>query len=220
MMRIATVIVAALLCGCSEPATPPVQPETASAPINTAGEQLLAEPPVNWQLVFQSDRPGTRLVEYIPDDSPADDWVEKLAFESFTGNPLPAPNELIAQIAADQRATCEHLTNTQTFSGEENGYPTVVHLLICYVNKLNNKGQVSLVKAIRGDAHFYAITMAARTQPIEFDNELPVPAALIAQWAAYLGAVSVCNPDAPAHPCPDRTPAVPASEAASEPVGS
>lgn len=219
MKRIACVLVATLLAGCSEP-VPPANPKLATNPASFEGEQLLAEPPVNWQLVFQSDRPGTRLVEYVPDDSPADDWVEKLAFESFTGDPLPAPNELIAQIAADQRATCEHLTDTQTFSGEENGYPTVVHLLICYVNKLNNRGQVSLVKAIQGDAHFYAITMAARTQPIELDNELPLPAELIAQWAAYLGAISVCNADAPAHPCPDNAKSLPVPSEGSEPVGS
>jgi hypothetical protein len=189
-------------------ASAPVAPHTpaATAALSSDGEQLLAEPPVNWQQVFRSDRPGTRLVEYVPDDSPAESpergWTEKLAFESFTGDPLPAPRDLIAQIAADQKATCEHFTSTETFAGEENGYPTVVQLLVCFVDKLTNKGQVSLLKAIRGDANFYVVTLAARTSPMELDNELPLPKEIIAQWSAYLGAIRVCHTDMAAHPCP------------------
>ncbi|NJN52167.1 MAG: hypothetical protein HC809_10740 [Gammaproteobacteria bacterium] len=195
-----------LLLGCGQPSEAPsrpqAMPEQNAKPVDTSGERLLAQPPINWQQVFRSDRPGGRLVEYVPDDAAAGDWSEKLAFESFTADQFPLPQDLIGQIGADQEATCEKLTNTQTFAGDENGYATAVHLLVCFVNKLTNQGQVSLIKAIRGDGHFYVITMAARTQPMELDNELPLPPELVAQWAAYLGAIRVCNPDAPAHPCP------------------
>ncbi len=226
MKRALTFVLCVVLCACERPASndapPPANATTATAatpapepvqttPVDLTQEQLLADPPVNWQQIFQSDRPGGRMAEFIPDDSPADGWKEKLVFESFTGDPLPQPGELIGQIAADQQATCEKLTDTQTFSGVENGYPTSVHLLVCYVNKLTNQGQVTLIKAIRGDAHFYTVTLAARTQAMELDNELPLPPAIVAEWAAYLSAISVCNPSAVAHPCPSAPEPAPES---------
>ena len=119
-----------------------------------------------------------------------------------TGQPLPDPTEFVASIAAEQRAVCGKLADHETFSGTENGYPTAVRLLVCYVNPVTKKGQLTLIKTIRGDDNFYVITRSHRVPPIASDGDLPMPAELMAQWSLYLRAISVCNDATADHPCP------------------
>jgi len=166
------------------------------------------------------------MVEYVPPDSDPKAWTDKVSFESFSGTPLPDPIEMLTSIANDQRKTCVKFADHETFSGLENGYPTSVRLFVCDVNPLNNKGQLTLVKTIKGDQNFYVITRARRTMPIqpEPDGKVPSEAKTIAEWSLYLHAISACNTADPKHPCPAKpeaaasvtpTPA-PSTEPASE----
>jgi len=139
----------------------------------------------------------------LPNSDP-DAWTDKVSFESFSDPPLPDPILLLKSIADDQRKTCEKFSDHDTFSGVENDYPTSVRLYVCSVNPLTKKGQLTLVKTIRGDAHFYVFTRARRVPPIDGDAKKPVPevAKAVAEWSMYLRAISVCNDTDPRHPCP------------------
>jgi len=177
--------------------------QPASPPPDVDAEHLLAAAPDGWRQVFRSSRGDTRIVEFVsPDSAPGDAWAEKVAFESFGGTPLPDPDVLLTGIAQDQKKTCDRFAQHDTFSGDENGYPTSVKMMICYDNPVTDKGQVTLVKSIRGDDRFYVITRAARTEPIANDKDLPLPAKQMAEWSLYLRAISVCNPQRAEHPCP------------------
>jgi hypothetical protein len=199
--RCSALVLIGVLAGCSpeQPATPPAQSRSVVA---ASPEQLLAEPPADWQQSFRTEGPGIRLVEYVPPATNLEEWTDKVSFESFNDAPLPDPAELLTSIASDQRKTCEKFEDHETFTGLENGYPTAVRLFICYVNPLTNKGQLTLVKTIKGDSHFYVITRARRVPPIELDGESPMPPKIMAEWSLHLRAISVCNTDDPAHPCP------------------
>jgi len=180
-------------------------PETRAAPPpDTSPEHLLAQPPEGWRQSFHTEGPGIRMVEYIPQDTDADTWTDKLSFESFSDPPLPDPIELLKSIAADQRKTCDKFSDHDTFSGVENDYATSVRLFICYTNPLTKKGQITLVKTIKGDSHFYVITRAKRVPPIDSSANAPDPevAKAVAEWSAYLRAISVCNDTDARHPCP------------------
>jgi hypothetical protein len=217
--RCSALVLIGVLAGCSpeQPAAPPAQSGPVAAQPESSSEQLLAEPPADWQQSFRTEGPGIRLVEYVPPATDAAEWAEKLSFESFNDAPLPDPAELLTSIANDQRKTCEKFEDHETFSGTENGYPTAVRLFVCYVNPLTNKGQLTLVKTIKGDSHFYVITRARRVAPIELDGESPIPPKTMAEWSLYLRAISVCNIADPTHPCPappaSSTPAPAAAEA-------
>lgn len=211
--------------GCSgEPAATDVsaqrtnvtpQPKTTTrtpAPPDTSPEQLLAQPPVNWQQSFRTEGPGIRMVEYVPPQTDPNDWTDKVSFESFTQPPLPDAIEILKSIASDQRKTCEKFSDHETFSGLENDYPTSVRLFICYNNKLTRQGQLTLVKTIRGDTHFFVITRARRVPPIkaEHENDMPIPPAVMAEWSMYLRSITVCNATDQRHPCPPSPDANPA----------
>lgn len=156
------------------------------------------------------------MVEYVPPDSDPKEWTDKVSFESFSDSPLPDPIELLASIATDQRKTCNKFSDHETFSGLENGYPTSVRLFVCDVNPMNGKGQLTLVKTIKGDQNFYVITRARRTAPMQpdADGTIPAESKTIAEWSLYLRAIGACNTADPKHPCPptpDATASAPSS---------
>lgn len=182
----------------------PAPTTRAPAPPDTSPEQLLAEPPKDWLQAFRTEGPGIRMVEYVPPQTDPNDWTDKVSFESFTEPPLPDAIEILKSIASDQRRTCEKFSDHDTFSGLENDYPTSVRLFICYNNKLNRQGQLTLVKTIRGDTHFFVITRARRVPPIKPDSEddMPMPPETMAEWSMYLRSITVCNATDQRHPCP------------------
>lgn len=205
--RCSAFVLIGLLVACSpEKNTTPAA--RAATPLATGPEQLLADAPANWKQTFRTDGPGIRMVEFAPPDADPKDWADKVSFESFSGTPLPDPIELLTSIAEDQRKTCDKFTDHETFSGFENAYPTSVRLFVCPVNRLTNKGQLTLVKTIKGDQNFYVITRARRTAPIQLDadGKMPAEAKTIAEWSVYLRAISACNTADTTHPCPTTTP--------------
>ncbi len=218
----ATTLLIVGLVGCSEKETGQSATGEQSVatrptpPPDTSPERLLAQPPEGWLQSFRTEGPGIRMVEYVPPNSDADEWTDKLSFESFSDAPLPDPIELLKSIANDQRSTCDKFSDHDTFSGLENDYPTSVRLFICHQNKLTKMGQLTLVKTIKGDLHFFVITRAKRIPPMDGSASTPDPevAKAVAEWSAYLRAISVCNDTSETHPCPapaaDGEPATPA----------
>ena len=196
--RIVTLILGAVLTGCQA-----TGPEPGSPSLDDTSERLLAAPPDGWVTVFQSNRPGIRLIEFAPPGQAADAWTEKLSFESFGSSPPPDPIELLTQIANDQRATCTGFSDYNTFSGFENGYPTSIRLFVCRTNPVTQLAQITLVKAIQGNEQFYVITRARRVPPIETEGAAAMPAEDMAAWSLYLRAISLCDSARPAHPCPE-----------------
>jgi hypothetical protein len=200
------VLVAMLLSGCSKPQQQTAAPAPSLPAAAPSGEQLLAEVPPGWVQSFRSATPDMRMVEYIPPGTDLADWTDKLSFASFGGEPLPDPVELVTSIANEQRKSCDGFESHATYSGGENGYPTAVQLFVCNRNLLTQKGQLTLLKTIRGDENFYVITRARRVDPIAKDDTLPMPQMpqeVMAAWSLYLRAIGVCNTNDPAHPCPE-----------------
>ena len=194
--------------GCSDPTSngEVAQAEDGSLPEGETvkepmtGEQLLAQPPEGWQQGFATKTPSLRLVEFLPAENSAEDWVEKVTFESLSGDPLPDPIDFVTGIAADQSDTCERFEHFNIQSGLENNYPTSVRLLACSHNELTEKGQVTLIKAIQANDHFYVITRSKRVPPIA-EGAQPISEAEMATWAAYMRAITVCDTNSAQHPC-------------------
>lgn len=202
------VLVAALLTGCSRPHHEPGPlPVPAPTPTPTPsrppiGEQLLARPPSGWTESYATKSPGMRMAQYIPSGDDSHDWTNMVSFESFTGNPLPQPPELLASVAKDQQAVCDNFESHTTYTGNENGYPTTVALFVCDRSKLTQKGQLTLLKMIRGDDNFYVVTRTRRVAPIQPGDAWPIPKEVIAEWSLYLRGIGLCNDGSTTHPCP------------------
>lgn len=206
-----TILIAMLVAGCTRPhpdapgpvpvPTPTPSPPHSHPPI---GEELLAKPPSGWKESYANKAPGMRMAQYVPSGEDTHDWQNMVSFESFTGNPLPQPLELLESVAKDQRAVCDNFESHPTYTGKENGYPTAVALFVCDRSKLTSKGELTLLKMIRGDDNFYVVTRSRRVAPIEPDDVWPIPKQVMAEWSLYLRGIGVCNGADDAHPCPGK----------------
>lgn len=164
-------------------------------------EVLLARQPEGWLGSDNTESPGLDIVSFIPaDDDPAD-WDQKVSFERIGGEPLD-PIDLLTTLARDQSQTCEHFSAFNTFSGLENGYPTSVRLFSCGRNRLNDRGQVTMIKAIAGNEKTYVILRARRMPAFGADDD-PIPAEEVANWSLYMRAIGVCDRAGSEHPCPE-----------------
>jgi len=164
-------------------------------------ERLLAAAPQGWKEVFSRNDPELRVVEFVPEDQQNEKWSDKITFESLKGDPLPDPIEFQDGLILEQRENCENFNSYSTFSGIENGYPTTVQLFICKRSELIKQSQVTMLKAIQGDEHFYVISLAQRGAPLA-DDAKAMSDEEIAGWSLYLRGISVCD-DTPEHPCPE-----------------
>jgi hypothetical protein len=189
----------AIFAGCSQ-GKMAESAETGSTTSQSTGERLLADAPSGWKEVFNSDNPGLRMVEFIPENESNASWQHKITFESLKGKPLPDPIEFLKGLSADQSGTCEGFESFSTFSGFENGYPTTVRLMVCKRSDIINQSQVTMLKAIQGKENFYVITRAQRGPPLA-DDTAALTDEEMAGWALYLKAISVCD-DTTEQACP------------------
>ena len=169
-----------------------------------ADEQLTLPTPENWQTVTQVSTPVLRMSAFaVP--NPAGDGFDKLTFEWFA-HTLAAesdPFSLIEQVAGAIEGNCEQGSDQPVHAGEENGYPTVVRLLLC--PRLNRtdppRGELLLLKAIKGNSGPWIVVRGR-----EFDSDSPptpdVLRGTVARWSESMRAITLCDPDAAEHPCP------------------
>jgi|TARA_B110000263_G_scaffold45825_1_gene37878 hypothetical protein len=168
---------------------------------NETGERLLGTPPKDWVNVFQLNNDNTRLTDFIPPDQSKSDWSTKLSFEAHTTEVLSIdPIELLFSEAETDQSRCNSVTHYNIFSGLENYYQTSVRLFLCGENSFTNRGEIKLIKAIRGNDYLYSVRIVRRTPPFD-TNEEEIRKEEVALWATYLRKISVCD-GSPDHPCP------------------
>ncbi len=165
-------------------------------------ERLLAQPPDTWQRVYELNTGNTRLADYMPAGQTDLEWDTKLSFESFVmTDPMDPIQALLYEVEQDE-GRCSFLQHFNVFSGLENNYETSVRLFLRGRNEFVNRGEVKLVKAIRGNTYFYTVRLTRRLEPFE-PHEADMANEEMAAWSKFIGNVSLCDADNTAHPCPE-----------------
>lgn len=209
-MRIILIILTLVLTGCATTLKEPrvessTESETSAAEVSVeqseiTDERLMASPPADWQSPYQVNNRALRLTDFIPPDETPENWQTKLSFEAHSAADLDFdPLDLLAIDTLSARKNCEATQEFNIYAGYENNYETAVHLLLCNENVNREKGEIALIKAIRGKEHYYVIRLIRRTPAFEpgeqsFDDEE------IAIWSSYLGQIYVCDGSSQ-HPC-------------------
>ena len=165
-------------------------------------ELLIAQPPKDWNQVFQANLGDTRVTDYVPKGESKDKWTTKLSFESYTSLLKSDPLLVIKSQVDYDKKHCNFVKDFALFTGEENKYDTAMKLITCGKRKSTGKGDVSLFKAIKGDQDFYVIRLVRVVPPFEagkakFDKQD------MAEWSHYFGKIKVCAPGSKEHPCPE-----------------
>ncbi len=182
-----------------------------SAESNESGEMLIAQPPKGWQLIYQFNNTETRLSDFIPDNEQETDWRTKLSFESHIQVEEIDPISIIMGEIKSRSEICKGIDHFNLFSGLENNYPTSVRLILCGENAHTGLGEVSLIKAIQGQSHFYLIHLIKKIPVFENDSSQSGKPDFtneeIAGWSTYMKRISLCNKQDDRHPCPTLNPA-------------
>lgn len=169
------------------------------------GERLIARPPESWILVYQLNNPKTRISDFVPPGQTKVEWQTKISFQSHNADDLPVdPITILLSEAEEDQERCDSARDHNIFSGYENNYETSVRLFLCGKNSFSSKGEIKLIKAIRGNQHFYSVRIVRRTDPFDADKfykDKGIASEEIAAWSNYFKQMSVCD-DTPAHPCP------------------
>ena len=179
------------------------------------GEILLATPPKDWISIFQLKNDSTRLTDFIPPDQSKNNWSTKISFEARSTETLSLdPIELLFLEAEADQSRCNRVSHYNIFSGLENNYQTSVRLFLCGENTFTHRGEIKLIKAIRGDGYLYSVRIVRRTPPFDVNKE-DITQQEVALWSTYLRKISVCD-GSTEHPCP-KTESESESEPESEP---
>ncbi|HEY5645029.1 MAG TPA: hypothetical protein VIS76_03730 [Pseudomonadales bacterium] len=196
-----------VLCGaaaCTGAAPEPGgNPAAETSPART-GEQLLAQPPAGWQQVGATNLAKLKRAEFVPEDETAETWTSRITFEALSEDPLPDPIEFVDLLATGREGDCGTFERLPTFSGEENGYPTSVDLLVCHRDRESDRSEVLLMKTIRGNEAFYVVTRGRRGPAIAKGGQSDIEAQEIAAWAVYLRSIKLCDDGRSEHPCPSE----------------
>jgi len=173
-----------------------------------AEEQLTLPVPDDWRTVSTLSTPWVRMSAFaIPADGP--DGYDKLSFEWFAHDLSTDadPFSVVEQVAGTIRGNCRGGSDQPVFAGEENGYPTVVRLLLC--PQLNGsdppRGELLMMKAVEGATGFW-IVVRGRDLSTEDPPSAAELRATVGTWSNALRTITLCDPQDPEHPCPEDRP--------------
>ena len=172
----------------------------ADAPPQT-GELLIASAPEGWVQVGGLNQGQVRIAEYANPENLSPDRVDSVRFESQAGDPLPDPIDFLLGMREELRGQCKGVRDFPISSGYENGYPTSVRLMLCREKGDTPRGEVRMVKAIRGAEQFYIVSRSRNAPPFAPEQE-PMSVEDMAIWSAWFARVHVCDTRSTEHSCP------------------
>jgi len=160
------------------------------------------------------------LTVLVPPGQDARNWTDQVAVETFYGPPHESAQSLLAERIAEIGKACEETALGPVNPNMENGYETAMRAVACTkVKKLDNKGEVSLYKAFKGQDRMYLVARAWRGPA--FDKaHVPVQPDVTLQWLAFVQSIVLCDTRDPHKPCPTvgaAPPAKPAPDPAKKP---
>jgi len=135
--------------------------------------------------------PGLLISEMVPVKQSVKNWTEMVTVQVFYG--LKAtPDQFKARIESGLAAACPKSESRPVAQGEENGYPSMVWLQNCPLNKATGKPEITWFKAIQGNDSFYIVQVAFKAWPSKEQ---------ITQWMRYLKDATVCDTRLPDRAC-------------------
>jgi hypothetical protein len=158
-------------------------------------ENLLVALPDGFKIDFQQ-RAGNMLInEMVPVGQTVNDWTEMVTVQVFH-DLKTTPEQFKARIDKEGPAACAGIESHPVAQGDENGYPYMVWLQSCPLNKVTGKPEITWFKAIAGNDSFYILQLAFKAWPSKEQ---------ITSWMHYLGTVRVCDTRLPQRVCSNHS---------------
>jgi hypothetical protein len=164
---------------------------TSAALAELANENLLTKMPDGYKLDFHQENKDMFLNEFVPVSQSFNNWTEMVTVQVFYGL-KESPEQFKAKTEASLPKLCPGAKVNLITQGNENGYPFILFLQDCPLNKATGKPEITWFKVIGGNDSLYVVQFAAKAWP---SNEE------ITNWLHYLRDVVVCDTRLPDRSC-------------------
>lgn len=164
----------------------------APAAAELVNENLLVSVPDGYKVDFNDKSPKMMIQEMVPAAENVHGWTEMVTVQIFFD--LKAPlDEFRARSERLWADACAKSIFNDIASVTENGYPVLIWLQTCPLNKETGKPEITFFKAIQGNDSLYVVQKAFKSQPSKEQ---------IGTWMRFLKKVSVCDSRVPDRACP------------------
>lgn len=155
-------------------------------------ENLLAPLPAGYKVDFQERKGNVAISEMVPSGQSVQNWTEMVTVQIFFGM-KSTPQQFRAQLEKRWAEACPDNRFGEIDKDVQNGYPTLIWLQACALNKATGKPEVTWFKALQGNDSFYLVQKASKFMP---SQEQVTP------WMQYFQRVTVCDSRIAARACP------------------
>ncbi|MHB1034338.1 MAG: hypothetical protein ACYC35_04315 [Pirellulales bacterium] len=158
-------------------------------------ENLLVGVPQGWEMVTGGKQGGITLSEFVPKGQNVDNWTQMITVQIFHKlGKTDAKTFLDKMTEAAKSQNQNDLFVAQALDMPENReYPSYGVLWYCGKAKYSGKGEVTLIRAIRGQDALYLVQKAWRQTPFTSTKQLTVPQKEIQDGMAYLKEANVVD---------------------------
>jgi hypothetical protein len=171
----------------------------ASAQSLIQGENLMFSPPQDFKMGFQSQRGSYSITEFVPRSETVDDWTHMLTVQIYPRATID-PASFLQDVGKRYVDSCPGTTAKGLYTGKINGYVVSMLLLRCPNNPATRKPETTAFRVIKGKDALYSVQRAWRAIPSDLEVD---------EVMQTLAKVTVCDPQAPEHPCPSLDSLVP-----------
>ncbi len=156
------------------------------------GEFFLAAPPKGWTLVDKDTQLHIANFKFVPAGESTQQWSQMVTITKMTGESM-LPDKYLNQAAEQKAKNCTDYQNQRLpFKGSD-GYPTDGMIELCGNNKTSSKGELTVIRTIKGTDHLFAIQKTWRLQPFDLSKGLPIPKQDIDETVLYFAGAKVCD---------------------------
>ena len=159
----------------------------------TTGEFFLAAPPKEWLLGRDDKQTDVVTFEFVPLGQSVDRWTELVTIQKMVGLTDVAPDQFLKNVAKQNEVVCDGYGIRRLAFQDKNGYQTHGMIQSCGLNKESKKGELTIIRVVRGADNFYLISRAWRLDQYDASGALPLPKKIIDDTIKYLATATVCD---------------------------
>jgi len=146
-------------------------------------ENLLVAVPDGYKIDFRARKNGMLINEMVPAAESVHGWTEMVTVQIFY-NFKAGLEDFRAQSEKFWAGACPGSRFNTVAKATENGYPALIWLQSCPLNKATGKPEITWFKAIKGHDSLYVVQKAFKFMPTKEQ---------IGTWMQYLKKVAVCD---------------------------
>ena len=156
------------------------------------GEFFLAAPPKGWTLANKDVQADLSQFKFVPATENIERWSEMVTITKIAGT-SSTPDQFLDKASKQNTANCADYQMQRLPFKSSDGYPTQGMIELCSTNKTSSKGELTVIRSIKGADYLFAIQKTWRLDPYELSKGLPIPKEKIDEAVLYFAAAKVCD---------------------------